>query len=112
MIAESRRYKRVELKTRCWCVGEGATLYVNITNIGAGGLFVKTFTPFRPGEKVKVRWTFPGEQAEHEAVTEVAWNRDDRTPPGMGLRFVSVRDETAEALRRLSGAEQPLNKMN
>ena len=112
MFAQSRKNKRIELRMRCWCVGESATLYVNIVNVSAGGLFIKTYTPFRPGETVKVRWTFPGEQGEHEAVAEVAWKRDDRTPPGMGLRFVSVRDDTAEALKRLAGDEQPLNKMN
>lgn len=112
MIAQSRRYKRVELRTRCWCVGSSATLYVTIVNVSAGGLFVKTFTPFRPGESVRVRWTFPGEQCEHEAVAEVNWKREDRDPPGMGLEFTSLCVDTVEALKRLAGDEQPLNKMN
>lgn len=101
MRTEARRHQRKILFTRCWCDGENVTLYVRILNASAGGLFVKTRTPFRPGTKVVVRWAFPGEKDEHLAMAEVVWKRDERDPNGMGVKFIDPPWRTVEALERL-----------
>ena len=100
-----RRYTRIPLKTRCWCVGDNATLYVHIYNASLGGLFIKTSAPFPTGEKLKIRWEFPGTQGEHQASAEVVWFRDDREPPGMGVKFVDVPEATRAVLEKLAGPE-------
>lgn len=109
MYKERRRFKRIRLQGRCWCEGKNVTLYVQIRNAGLGGFFIKTHTPFNPGEQVKVRWGFPGQQGEHEAVMEVIWKREtQRGPeelPGMGLKFTRVPEETVAVLREIVDRE-------
>jgi len=97
-----RQFKRIRLKTRCWCVGTHATLYVHIFDISPGGAFIKTSSPFHPGEQIKVRWEFPGAKAEHEAMAQVVWMRQDREPPGMGLRFIEIPEPTRALLQELA----------
>ncbi|MBI5526693.1 MAG: PilZ domain-containing protein [Deltaproteobacteria bacterium] len=100
---ERRLHARIPLSTRCWCEGGGATLYVNIVNASAGGLFIRTQAPFSPGEAVTVRWHFPDDPAtEHNAAAQVVWKRQNPLPPGMGLKFTEVKEETAKALKTLA----------
>ena len=112
MYAERRRFKRVAVESRCWCEGKNVTLYVQIRNVSFGGLFIKTHTPFNPGEQVKVRWSFPALQGEHEAIMTVVWKRETfhghDDVPGMGLKFLRIPEETAGILRKIVEREPGL----
>ncbi|MBI5525556.1 MAG: PilZ domain-containing protein [Deltaproteobacteria bacterium] len=113
MYKERRRFRRIGFQSRCWCEGRNVTLYVQIRNASLGGLFIKTHTPFNPGDQVRVRWGFPGTQGDHEAVMEVVWKRDTARAagevPGMGLKFISVPEETAGVMREFIGAQPELD---
>ncbi|MBI5524987.1 MAG: PilZ domain-containing protein [Deltaproteobacteria bacterium] len=92
-------------------------MYVNILNASTGGLFVKTSTPFHPGDALKLRWRFPGHDADSEATGVVAWRRCHAAPTeysatvgyerehqpgaGMGVKFTALPASTAEALQEL-----------
>ena len=101
---ERRRGGRVEFATRCWCENPGLTQYVHVTNVSEGGAFIRTHTPFKVGEKVNVRWAFPGAPLELEAIMQVVWKCDgSKNPakfPGMGLKFLSIDETTSEALEK------------
>ena len=99
---ERRKFKRVIHPTRCWCEGKESTLYVNIRDLSVGGLFIRTSTPFHPGEHVTVRWSFRKEEEEHTALIQVVWKREVEPLPGMGLKFLSVSDETVGILRQIA----------
>ena len=101
MTNERRRFKRVVLRTRCWCEGKGSTLYVSIYDVSPGGFFIRTPTPFHTGDHVKVRWTFKKAVGEHEALMEVVWKRETEPLPGMGLKFIQVSSETVNVLKQI-----------
>ena len=110
---ERRLHRRVPLGVRCWCDGQGVTLYVSIVNANPGGLFVRTYTPFPPGDRISVRWKFPGGEQEHHVAAVVVWRRDDdfppggsnaQRPPGMGLKFLDLPELTRSELEKLEEA--------
>lgn len=101
MTDERRKSRRVALQSRCWCEGKDVTLYVRIHDTGLGGFFIKTLVPFSPGERVTVRWAFPDSKDEHHAAMAVVWKRAAPNPPGMGLRFLDVSEQTVDILRQI-----------
>ena len=82
------------------------------TNISEGGLFVATLSVLPVGTPVDLTFTLPG--GTRLAVQgEVRWIREvnDRTPdvfPGVGVRFVELPTDAAEALHRFVQAREPL----
>ena len=103
VIKDRRKFKRVVLRTRCWCERKDLTLYVNIHDVSVGGFFIRTYTPFHTGDHVTVRWSFQKVTEEHEAVMEVVWKREAGPLPGMGLKFLIVSDETINILNQILG---------
>ena len=101
MADERRKSKRVSLRARCWCEGKTTTLFIQIHDASLGGLFLKTHVPFNPGERVTVRWKFPESKEEHYASMAVVWKRAVPNPPGMGLKFLDVSDQTIGVLRKI-----------
>lgn len=111
---EARKHRRVELKVRCWCTGGGTTLYVNILNASLGGLFVRTYTPFSPGDRISVLWKFPGGSSAHKVTAQVVWRRENGRhrveqgtplPPGMGLKFLDLPEPAKSELEKLGDAK-------
>ena len=85
-----------------WCEGDNVTLFGRVGNLGEGGLFVHTGTPFDMGARAKVRLKDLGGGGEVEAKATVVWNRQSGThfPAGMGLRF-EPEDSLVEEIRKL-----------
>lgn len=71
-------------------------------NISAGGVFIKTTTPSKPGETVKMKLTVPGSNISVHCVGKVVWHRfkDPYTPydSGMGLIFIDLDEKLRAAL--------------
>jgi type IV pilus assembly protein PilZ len=64
-------------------------------NISGGGLFVKTDNPLTQGEKFLLHLNLPGQTEPIKIDCEVAWVRkmapgDDKTPAGMGIKFLDM----------------------
>ena len=102
-MQDRRRFKRSDVHSRCWCEGNNITLYVKVNNVGEGGLFVRTHAPFHSGEHARIRWRMPNSSAEVEAETIVRWTREhttlDGSPPGMGVEFTGMNNQTLHAIR-------------
>ena len=100
---EKRSSGRVRLVGRCWCDSPALSQYVHIDDASEGGFFIKTLSPFVEGEQVRVKWGFPNEPLSHEACMQVVWRRRNgsyATDPGMGLKFLDISQESAEALKK------------
>lgn len=67
-------------------------------DVSAGGVFVATQKPMKPGTLLIVDMAIPGEEQPIIALTEVSWvraySRDSDAPPGLGLAFVHICDES------------------
>ena len=89
LMSDNRRHPRITVRERVWCEGDEVTLYVQVLNASAEGLFVRTANPPPVGERLRV--SFPGlEHGEVVAWAQVVWVRASggAAPPGMGLQIV------------------------
>lgn len=82
-------------------------------NISEGGVFVATTKMMKPGTMLIVDMALPGEDEPLIALVEVrwsrAWNGDPDVPPGLGLKFVSLCEESLAKIRRFAErVRQPL----
>jgi uncharacterized protein (TIGR02266 family) len=76
-----------------------------LSDIGTGGLFIKTNSPKDVGEQFNLKISLPNEEREVEVVCEVIWvNQKERVtpertyPPGMGLKFLEPSQEAIETI--------------
>ena len=51
---EQRGAERAHFYRRAWCEHRDLTLYALVTDIGCGGMFIQTATPFSVGERLRV----------------------------------------------------------
>jgi uncharacterized protein (TIGR02266 family) len=93
--AERRAEPRIELEVEVGLETEH-NFYTGLTqDISSGGLFVATSMQYRVGERLRVRFSLPGQSEPITADAEVRWVRDPRAmktdaPEGIGLRFVEL----------------------
>lgn len=108
MRTENRKHVRFPSRLRCWCESENITLYARIANLSEGGLFLQTNTPLDTGRRTLVRLS-GGQAREVKAEATVVWSRpqrQDKGPPGMGLRFEVLDSGALALLRRIISEEQ------
>jgi uncharacterized protein (TIGR02266 family) len=82
------------------------------TNLSEGGVFVATLNLLPVGTPVDLTFTLPG-NTRISVKGEVRWTReiDDRVPdvfPGVGVRFVELGVDAAQALHKFVAAREPL----
>jgi uncharacterized protein (TIGR02266 family) len=81
-------------------------------NISTGGLFIATHQLRAAGERFEISVTLPGQTEPIQGVGEVRWIREyserSNTPPGMGIRFVSLSSGAAEQIDAFLKDRQPL----
>jgi uncharacterized protein (TIGR02266 family) len=87
------------------CSDGRRTFFGYARNISCGGLFVATVNPREPGEQFDLQVTLPpAAQLTLRCRCEVVWKRHferkGKHEPGMGLRFLDLPQECAEALER------------
>jgi len=106
-LEEKRKHARYPTRLRVWCEGGDITLFGRVGNLGVGGLFVHTATPFSHGARARVRLKDDRTGGEVHAQATVVWVRRQKSslPPGMGLQFESGGDQLAEEIRQLLRAE-------
>jgi len=100
---ERRRHARIykTFKIAYFTVEAFAENY--LSDIGTGGLFVKTENPLVKGEEFNLKIVLPRPEKELEVLCEVVWIRekeritiDGAFPPGMGVKFVDPPKEVTE----------------
>jgi uncharacterized protein (TIGR02266 family) len=81
-------------------------------NLSEGGIFVATHALRPKGTRLDVAFTLPGNHRRIEVEGEVRWVRayseTSDSPPGMGLSFVSLSAEDAQAIRAFSEQRPPI----
>jgi hypothetical protein len=96
---ELRDHRRAGFEGRAWCESSGLTLYVPVSNVSRGGMFLQTVTPLPPGSALQISF----EAGEHEKVVagvEVVWSCRAGRSSGVGCRVLGFL-EGAEAYERL-----------
>lgn len=85
-MPENRRSKRVPAKLKIWCEGDDFTLLAETVNVSQSGMFVRSPSPLRVGECVRLNMEELGAVAE----VEVCWVREagDSGRGGMGVRIL------------------------
>jgi uncharacterized protein (TIGR02266 family) len=76
---------------------EGATRCEYATTLGAGGVFIETEAPLRPGTVLRLRFRLPGSDVLHAIEGRVTWQHreadaraGDVRPGGMGVAFTDA----------------------
>jgi uncharacterized protein (TIGR02266 family) len=92
------------------------TFFGYARNISRGGLFIATVSPREPGDQFDLQVTLPASAGfTLRCRCEVVWKRrfeqGQKHEPGMGLRFLDLPVESADALalwlRQLAGSGVP-----
>ncbi|MBN2725314.1 MAG: PilZ domain-containing protein [Deltaproteobacteria bacterium] len=78
---------------------------LSMLDLGEGGIFVQTSYPLDTGTEILVRFD-PGDAPEEIVVrARVIWSRPgpegSMPTPGMGLKFIDIKDEYLERIRRI-----------
>ncbi|HTS79462.1 MAG TPA: TIGR02266 family protein [Myxococcaceae bacterium] len=107
-----RSSTRVPLQTQVDLTSDSNVFTGFSTNLSEGGVFVATLKALPVGTPVDLTFSLPG-KARIAVHGEVRWTReiDDRAPdvfPGVGVRFVDLSPEAAQALHRFVAEREPL----
>jgi uncharacterized protein (TIGR02266 family) len=97
-MAQQRRHERrafeVQFQAR-EAHGVGQLVFTS-ADLSAGGTFLASDLLLEPGEPLSLEFSLPGEPGPFRASARVAWVRrfpEADEKPGMGVEFVSMRDE-------------------
>ena len=79
------------------------------TDVGRGGIFIKTPSPFPPGTLLKFEIRIQDEQAVLAGVGRVVWKREppgagSDSPAGMGVKFIKIDEKSKNLISRLVDA--------
>ncbi len=98
---EHRRYP-VTLKI---CYSALDTFFYDYAiNISQGGVFIRTDKPLPVGSPVHLKFSIPGTEREIESegqVMRVIKSGHNPEPPGMGIRFESIKKEDVRLIAKL-----------
>jgi len=111
--SDKRRKPRAPLLVLRVSLHDGArTFFGYAKNISRSGLFIATISPRDKGSQFVVEIPLPNAIGVHlRCQSEVIWTRnfDPGSPyePGMGMKFLDLPEETAEAIERWTIQERP-----
>jgi uncharacterized protein (TIGR02266 family) len=102
---ERRKHVRAHKTFKIAYPTSGSFVKNYLSDIGTGGLFIKTNSPKNIGEQFNLKISLPTEEREVEVTCEVIWaNQEERVtpervyPPGMGLKFLDPSQEAVETI--------------
>ena len=110
--APGRSSSRIPLQTQVDMTSDSNVFTGFSTNLSEGGVFVATVDLLPVGTPVDLTFTLPG-KTRIVVKGEVRWTReiDDRVPdvfPGVGVRFVELGVDAAQALHKFVAEREPL----
>jgi hypothetical protein len=98
-LQETRRHQRVDFDRRAWCEHHSLTLYLPVSNVSLGGMFLQTTTPFETGDRLRISFEEPtGERIV--AQVEIVWAGKSGRSSGVGCRLLGFL-EGSEAFGRM-----------
>lgn len=104
---DQRGSKRVPIKLKVDWKAEGNFLFENATNISEHGIFIETREPMEAGTMLDLQFKLPDSTKAIEVLGEVIWTnpvRPGKEPnhnPGMGIRFVNLKEIDKETILSL-----------
>jgi uncharacterized protein (TIGR02266 family) len=109
-----RRFRRMTVRLLVDFATSAGPRCEYATTLGAGGLFIESEEPLRPGTPFKVRFRLPGRELLHVIESRVAWwqppGADPSRAPGMGVEFtdsVAISQLARELDKWSDGGEKP-----
>ncbi len=87
-MSETRRHRRLDFDRRAWCEHHSLTLYLPVSNVSMGGMFLQTTTLFEPGDRLRV--SFEGAEPTEKIVAqvEIVWAHKAGRGSGVGCRLL------------------------
>ena len=99
MQRPARRFRRRTVRIDVEYISEAGARTETATTLGAGGLFIESESPPKPGTLLELRFRLPGSDTHHEITGRVVWTHRPGDPgrqaTGMGIQFT---DKPAIAL--------------
>jgi hypothetical protein len=102
------RQVRIPFVRRATLLVERREEEVFVIDIGVAGVFVERARALTAGQRVGIRFTWPGSERPFEASCRVAWWHPEgeplsskSLPPGGGLEFVEMADSDRDRVRTL-----------
>lgn len=87
-MPETRKHRRIEFDRRAWCEHHSLTLYLPVSNVSLGGMFLQTTTLFEPGDRLKVSFEGPEPTEKIVAQVEIVWAHKAGRGSGVGCRLL------------------------
>ena len=97
IVRERRRYFRCPIAIPAAIDRDGTEVSCHLENIREGGLAVSAVPPLKPGNRVKILFTLPGQQLRFRVESEVCWYDDQGRA---GLRTLIMPSEQQSALQQ------------
>jgi uncharacterized protein (TIGR02266 family) len=104
---DNRGSKRIPITLKVDCQCEGNFLFENATTLREHGIFIDTNEPMTAGTMIDRQVPLPDEQKAVEVLGEVIWtnpvrpNRQQNHNPGMGIRFVNMKEVDKDTILTL-----------
>ncbi len=89
---ERRLNARKKTSMHCWCASDLLTVYAKVSDLSAGGFFVRTELALPLGLRMSVRFAV---EPPVEALARIVWRSDDAPTvftSGVGFEFESISD--------------------
>ncbi|HZU83711.1 MAG TPA: TIGR02266 family protein [Polyangiaceae bacterium] len=110
--ADLRAYPRRHVEIDITLVSESQFYAGFSENLSEGGIFVATHATAPIGTRVDITFSLPRTQRRVRAEGEVRWIRphseSSGLPAGMGIRFISLGEADARAIREFCAQRTPL----
>jgi uncharacterized protein (TIGR02266 family) len=82
-----------------------------VTNLGTGGLFLRSDTPIAVGKRMSLDLHVAGESSPWTALGRIVWSRPadegPGRPAGMGVKLIDVEDSVLSAIESLVAGREP-----
>ena len=98
-----RAHKRVSVELLVSYKKDGNYLFDFSTNLGEGGIFIKTETPKPPSSELDIVLKLPGYSKKIQIRGKVIWTQspvpqNKKIVPGMGIQFTSCSEEDLDTI--------------
>jgi uncharacterized protein (TIGR02266 family) len=110
-MSEEREERRSSRRVRIAGVrvmyesADGERVETDASDLGGGGIFVRSATPLAVGKRISLEIQVVGESGPWSAIGRVIWTREkgdgDKAPPGMGVKLIDADDAVLAGIERL-----------
>lgn len=99
---EKREFKRIDGRSLVQFYGKDFTIYSNFSNIGEGGMFLKTYYMLDEGEEVGLNFDLPIVKKSINTkgkVVRFVVDDDKGNVAGLAIKFEDMEDEDRVAIK-------------